>query len=167
MAEDSLFQINLVTPERILLTGMASEAVLRTAEGDVTFLANHTPLVGSVEAGVVRVIRPDEDDLRVAVHGGFVQVEQGVVLEGGDTDGQTTGSRVTLLLGVAELADEVDVEAARADLEAAESKVAELTGAGRPAGETDESDPALAEAEADAAWARARIDAVDATATAG
>jgi F-type H+-transporting ATPase subunit epsilon len=166
MADDSLFQIELVTPERILLTGMASEAVLRTAEGDVTFLANHTPLVGSVEAGVVRVVRPEEDDLRVAVHGGFVQVEQGVELAG-DGDAPTTGSRVTLLLGVAELADEIDVEAARADLEAAEAKVAELGGSGRTAGEGDEADPALAAAEADAAWARARLEAVDATAAAG
>ena len=35
MADDSLFQINLVTPERILFNGMASEVVLRTGEGDV------------------------------------------------------------------------------------------------------------------------------------
>ena len=67
MADDSLFQINLVTPERILLTGMASEVILRTGEGDVTFLAGHTPLVGTVQPGVVRVVRPEADEVRVAL----------------------------------------------------------------------------------------------------
>ena len=51
MADDAQFQITLVTPERILLGGMASEVILRTGEGDATFLAGHTPLVGSVAAG--------------------------------------------------------------------------------------------------------------------
>ena len=45
MADDAQFQINLVTPERILLSGMATEVLLRTGEGDATFLANHTALV--------------------------------------------------------------------------------------------------------------------------
>ena len=88
MADDSQFQINLVTPERILLTGMATEVMLRTGEGDATFLAGHTPLVGTVQPGVVRVVRPEGDEVRVAVHGGFTQVEQDVALdaEGADED---------------------------------------------------------------------------------
>ena len=130
MADDTLFQINLVTPERILLTGMASEVILRTGEGDVTFLAGHAPLVGTVQPGVIRVVRPDGDDVRVAVHGGFTQVEQDVDLDGDDEG--ATGSRVTLLLGVAELAEEIDVDRARAALEAAEARVAELGGGGQP-----------------------------------
>ncbi len=79
MADSKLFTVNLVTPERVLLTGLASEVILRTGEGDATFLAGHTPLVGTVEPGVVRVVRPEGDEDRVAVHGGFVQVETGVV----------------------------------------------------------------------------------------
>ena len=59
MADDAQFQINLVTPERILLSGLATEVMLRTGDGDATFLANHTALVGSVKPGVVRVTRPD------------------------------------------------------------------------------------------------------------
>ena len=125
MADESLFQINVVTPERILLTGMASEVFLRTGDGDLAFLAGHTPLVGSVQPGVVRVVRPEGDEVRVAVHGGFTQVEQGVPL-GDDADDAST--RVTLLVGVAELAEEIDVDRARVALEAAEARVAELGG---------------------------------------
>jgi F-type H+-transporting ATPase subunit epsilon len=164
MADDSLFQINLVTPERILLTGMASEVILRTGEGDVTFLAGHSPLVGTVQPGVVRVVRPEGDDVRVAVHGGFTQVEQGVPLDADGAGDDTTGSRVTLLVGVAELAEEIDVDRARAALEATEARVAELGGsANRTPAEGEEADPERVEAEAALRRAQVRLEAVDAS----
>ena len=104
MADESVFAVELVTPERVLLSGAATEVTLRTGEGDLSFLAGHTPLVGTIKPGVVGVVRPDEDEVRVASHGGFVQVEQGL-----DTDDGSSGTRVTLLFGVAELAEEIDV----------------------------------------------------------
>ena len=165
MDDESLFQINLVTPERILLTGMASEVILRTGEGDVTFLAGHTPLVGTVQPGVVRIVRPEADEVRVAVHGGFTQVEQGVVLEG-EGDDAVTGTRVTLLIGVAELAEEIDVDRARAALETAEARLADLGGtANRTPAEGEEADPELVEAEAALRRAQVRLEAVDASVT--
>ena len=164
MADDSLFQITLVTPERILLSGMASEVILRTGEGDVTFLAGHTPLVGTVQPGVVRVVRPEGDDARVAVHGGFTQVEQHVDLDAPDAEDDANGTRVTLLIGVAELAEEIDVDRARAALETAEGRLAELGGsASRTPGEDDEPDPQLVAAEAALRRAQVRLEAVDAS----
>ncbi|HEY7915609.1 MAG TPA: hypothetical protein VIC86_01405 [Acidimicrobiales bacterium] len=173
MADDNLFTINLVTPERILLTGLATEVILRTGEGDATFLAGYAPLVGSVEPGVVRVVRPDGDEERVATHGGFVQVEQHVPADGADgPDGPeaaevgTSGTRVTMLVGVAELAAEIDAERARAALTAAEAQVAELTGSGgrgTATAEDAEPDAELADAEAALLRAQVRLEAVDAT----
>jgi F-type H+-transporting ATPase subunit epsilon len=171
MADDNPFQIELVTPERILLTGSASEVILRTGEGDVTFLAGHTPLVGTVEPGVVRVARPEGGVVKVAVHGGFVQVEQDVPA-GSDATGEgagasgTSGTRVTVLAGVAELAEEIDTERARVALEGAESRVAELGGSARSSGEGDEPDAELVEAEAALRRAQVRLEASEATATA-
>lgn len=173
MAEANQFTIDLVTPERVLLTGLATEVILRTGDGDATFLANHTPLVGTVEPGVVRVVRDEGDEERVAVHGGFVQVETGVVAEDGDPVG--SGSRVTMLIGVAELAGEIDVDRARAALEAADARLAELgaagrttgTGAGSAPGEGEEVDPEVAEAEAERLRAQVRLEAVEATASSG
>ena len=165
MADDSLFQINVVTPERILLTGTASEVFLRTGEGDLAFLAGHTPLVGTVQPGVVRIVRPEADEVRVAVHGGFTQVEQGVVLDG-EGDDAVTGTRVTLLIGVAELAEEIDVDRARAALETAEARLADLGGtANRTPAEGEEADPELVEAEAALRRAQVRLEAVDASVT--
>ena len=169
MADDNPFQIELVTPERILLTGSASEVILRTGEGDVTFLAGHTPLVGTVEPGVVRVARPEGGVVKVAVHGGFVQVEQDVPA-GSDAAGEgagASGTRVTVLAGVAELAEEIDTERARVALEGAEPRVAELGGSARSSGEGDEPDAELVEAEAALRRAQVRLAASEATGTAG
>ncbi len=163
MADDAQFPINLVTPERILLTGMATEVMLRTGEGDVTFLAGHTPLVGSVKPGVVRVVRPDGDVVKVAVHGGFTQVELHVA--SGTDDDVVAGSRVTVLVGVAELAEEIDADRARVALEAAEARVGELGSAAKTPAEGEEADPELVEAEAAVLRAQVRLEAVDAATT--
>jgi F-type H+-transporting ATPase subunit epsilon len=167
MADSDLFTIKLVTPERILLTGLASEVILRTGEGDVTFLAGHAPLVGSIEPGVVRVVRAEGEEERVAVHGGFVQVEQHVPADDADEAGSSSGTRVTMLVGVAELAEDIDVERAQVAQTAAEARVAEVTGSsGRAgAGPADDAEPDAELVEAEAALRRAevRLETVDAT----
>ncbi len=165
MADEDQFAIELVTPERILVTGSATEVILRTREGDVTFLAGHTPLVGTIEPGVVRVVRADDEVERVAVHGGFVQVEQGAADEVA-AGPAAAGTRVTMLVGVAELAGEIDMDRARAALDGAEARVAELAGAGgRGAGtgsaEGEEPDHDLIEAEAALLRAQVRLEATD------
>ncbi len=165
MADEHLFALELVTPERVLVSGRASEVVLRTAEGDLTFLAGHTPLIGTVEPGVVRATLEGGEVERLASHGGFVQVEYGVELDGAD-EGAERGTRVTMLLGVAELVSEIDVERARAALEAAEARLAELGTAGRTA-EGDEADPEVAEAEGERRRAQTRLDAVEEPSTTG
>jgi F-type H+-transporting ATPase subunit epsilon len=162
MADTNEFTISLVTPERVLIEGRATEVVLRTGEGDAAFLPGHTPLVGTLQPGVVRVVGAEGEEQRVAVHGGFVQVELGVA--GGD-DESAPGSRVTLLVGVAELAEEIDVDRARLALDAAEARLSELVGAGSrsPGGdEGEEADPELVEAEAELRRAQVRLEAADA-----
>jgi len=179
MADDSIFSVRLVTPERVLVSGLATEVVLRTREGDITFLAGSAPVVGTVEPGVVRIttagggaegLEPstDGDVLRVAVHGGFVQVEQHVTPEGDEAaalEDSATGTRVTVLAGVAELAGEIDTERAQTAHDAAEAKVAELSSAaaGRPStGEDDVVDPELAEAQAALRRSEVRLEATEA-----
>jgi len=109
------------------------------------------------------VVRPEGEVVRVAVHGGFTQVEQNVPLVGDDAAEDATSSRVTLLVGVAELADEIDPDRARAALDAAEARVAELGGTGKALAEGEEADPELVEAEAALLRARVRLEAADAS----
>ncbi len=173
MADDSLFDVQLVTPERILVSGPASEVILRTGDGDASFLAGHTPLVGTVQPGVLRVIRPEGEVEVVAVHGGFVQVEKRLVDEDGPGGSPapvlTGGTRVTLLIGVAELAEEIDAARARTALEGAEARVSELgvaggRSSGSGVGEGDEPDADVVEAEAALLRAQVRLEAVEASA---
>lgn len=93
------FDVELVTPERILFQGPAEQVVLRTREGDLAFLAGHAPLIGAVEPCVVRIQHGEGARLqRVAVHGGFVR---------------TTANRTVIAAAVAELAEEIDLDRAR------------------------------------------------------
>ena len=64
-----------VTPEAALFAGEATAAISRSSIGDLTILDGHTPLVGDVVAGVVRIERPDDTVDAYVVHGGFFQVE--------------------------------------------------------------------------------------------
>lgn len=136
-------QACLVTPERVLFEGEADFVVMRTEGGEIMFLPNHAPFVAAVDITVVRIAPagsepspaagPPEassatDEVKAAVHGGYVHVADNAVL---------------VLAGVAELADEIDVDRARRALERAEAELErggepEAAGAGhRPEVETD------------------------------
>jgi F-type H+-transporting ATPase subunit epsilon len=168
--DDNLFSVQVLAPDRVLLTGRAEQVIMRTEDGDITFLDGHTPLVGAVVPCVVRVVREGDDEERIAVHGGFVQVEQLAEAES-DDDGKSgppggdTGTRVTVLASVAELSEEIDADRARVALEAAQARVAELTAAsGRSSSsEGDDADAELVEAEAAVRRAEVRLEASGAT----
>jgi F0F1-type ATP synthase epsilon subunit len=104
---DDVFGLEVVTPEQSLVAGGATAVVLATSEGDLTVLDGHTPLVGDVVPGLVKVDLPDGTELHLAVHGGFLQVDtspgaaEGLAEGDGPLPGLST--RVTVLAGIAEL----------------------------------------------------------------
>ena len=104
-------QVELVSVERAIWSGEATGVFARTVVGELGILPGHTPLLGALEPGrVVRIVREGEDELRVAVHGGFLSVRK---------DG------VSVLAEMAETADEIDVSRARAALDSADSDTPE------------------------------------------
>ena len=145
------FEASLVTPERTLLEEQVQIVFLRTDGGDSAYMPGHTPLIGAVVPGLVRFQHEDGTEERVAVHGGFVQVE---------------GDHVTVLAPIAELAQDIDVERARRALEAATQQVAELAGTRSGTGDGGEEarpDQALVEAEAAQRRAEVRLEVAGAT----
>ena len=122
------FTLEVVTPEHLLVEASADGLVLRTAEGDMTVLDGHTSLIAAVVPCAVRVDPVEGEPVRLALHGGFLQVDTAPVDGGSGPGGLAT--RVTLLAGVAELATEIDVERARRAKEAAETRLAEIAGRG-------------------------------------
>jgi F-type H+-transporting ATPase subunit epsilon len=152
---DDVFGVEVVTPEQSLVAGGATAIVLATSEGALTVLDGHTPLVGDVVPGLVKVDLADGTQLRLAVHGGFVQVDTspGAAegLAGGDGPLPGLSTRVTVLAGIAELSEEIDIPRAERAREVAAQRVAELssgrgTSADQSAG-TDAPDLPLREAQ--------------------
>jgi F-type H+-transporting ATPase subunit epsilon len=145
------FAARLVTPEAVVFDEEVEAVILRTGVGDATFLAGHAQLVGSVEPGLVRFVRTEGSEQRVAAHGGFVHVE---------ADG-----RVTVLPPMAELAEDIDLDRARNSLEAAATRLAELAAEGRTSehakDETTSVDIEVEEAEAARRRAQVRVEVAE------
>ena len=110
---DGVFGVEVVTPEQSLYAGGARSVVLATSDGALTVLDGHTPLVGDVVPCELKVEAAEGELLRLAVHGGFLQVDtspgaaEGLAEGDGPLPGLST--RVTVLAGIAELAEEIDV----------------------------------------------------------
>ena len=159
---DGVFGVEIVTPEQSLFAGGATSIVLATSEGDLTVLDGHTPLVGDVVHCEVKVEQAEGTLVRLAVHGGFLQVDTSPGAAAGlaEGDGPLPGlsTRVTVLAGVAELASEIDVPRAEQARERAAQRVGELgSGRGPAAAEDLEVDVELAEAEGALARAELRL----------
>jgi F-type H+-transporting ATPase subunit epsilon len=102
--------VDLVSPERILLSVEANEVIARTlGGGDIAFLTGHAPFIGALDTWPLEVLLPDGTSERAAVHGGFISV---------------VGDRVKILSDLAELSGQIDVERAQAALDRAEAAAA-------------------------------------------
>lgn len=95
--------VEIVAVERSVWSGKATFVFTRTTSGEIGVLPRHTPLVAQlVDDAMVRVEREGEDDLRIAVDGGFLSVtEHGVII----------------LAESAEFESEIDADAAKTDSE--------------------------------------------------
>jgi F-type H+-transporting ATPase subunit epsilon len=151
------FALKVLTPDRVLVDADAAALVLRSSDGDMTVLDGHTSVVAGVVPGVVRIDPDEGEPLRLAVHGGFLQVDTGPGGEG--PSGLAT--EVALMAGVAELVSEIDVQRARRARDEAEALLADLR-AGRP---EEGREPSAEEEGAASALARAqlRLEAAGAT----
>jgi F-type H+-transporting ATPase subunit epsilon len=99
-------EVHVVTPEREVWSGSATEVIARGIEGDVGILTGHAPLLIRLAIGPLQVQREDGSWLRAVVDGGFLHVST--------EEGRT---RVDVLASGAALADEIDAEAVRRRVE--------------------------------------------------
>lgn len=106
MADNDQLHVELVAADRTVWSGEATMVVAKTAEGDIGVLRNHMPVLSLLVEGVVEITPVDGDRIFGAVDGGFLSV---------------ANNRVSILSQFAVLSDEIDVEAARAELESAQA----------------------------------------------
>lgn len=101
------FHVDVVSPEATVWSGEATFVIARTPDGEIGILADHEPVMASLETGAVVVDAVDGGRVTIGVHGGFLQI---------------LDNQVTLLTDRATLADGGRDEAARLAEELAESE---------------------------------------------
>ena len=107
MADSDQLQVELVAADRTVWSGQATMVVAKTAEGDIGVLRNHMPVLSLLVDGIVEIVPVDGERMFAAVDGGFLSV---------------ANNRVSILSQFAALSHEIDVAAARAELESAQSQ---------------------------------------------
>jgi F-type H+-transporting ATPase subunit epsilon len=105
-----LFDVSLVTPEGPAFEGEAEMTIVPGAAGEIGILARHAPLIATLKAGSTRVYidRASENLKEYATGPGFFKVEL---------------DRAIALVDDAVLADEIDEERARRQLEDAQREL--------------------------------------------
>jgi F-type H+-transporting ATPase subunit epsilon len=106
MADDkgTGLHVELVAADRTVWSGEASMVIARTVEGDVGILRGHTPILSLLTEAAIEIASAD-GVVHAAVEGGFISV---------------ANDRVSILSEGALLAEEIKVDEARAELDAAE-----------------------------------------------
>ena len=109
MAEENrLFQVEIITPDRVFYTGEGDMIEFTTASGEIGVYKKHIPLTTVLAPGIVKIHKTGEDDVIAAVHSGFAEI---------------LPDKVTLLAEIAEI-DKNRAEAAR---QRAEERLAHRT----------------------------------------
>jgi F-type H+-transporting ATPase subunit epsilon len=102
--------VDIVAVEREIWSGKGTFVFTRTTSGEIGVLPRHIPLVAQlVDDAMVRVEREGEDDLRIAVGGGFMSV---------------TDDGVIILAESAEFESEINADEARKDADSDDPGVA-------------------------------------------
>ena len=130
------FALRVVTPRRQLLAEQVREVTAPGTAGEFGVLPDHITFLTSLEIGTMSY-RADRGVRRVAIRAGFAEVLNNVM---------------TVLADDAAFAEDIDVAAARADLQEADAKLRSLSPL----------DDAYASADANRRWAQARIETASA-----
>lgn len=94
------FQLEVATPDRLIVQEHVSEAQIPARDGYIGVLPGHAPLIAELKTGVLSYVVAGQSK-HLAIHGGFVEV---------------LGDKVRVLADLAERADEIDAARAQAAL---------------------------------------------------
>ena len=110
--------VNVVSAERALWSCSAKSVVAKTPEGEIGIMPGHEPVLALLVDSALRIEEADGTRMLVAVHGGFFSVDSNVV---------------NVIAEIAELAEDIDLDRAKAALAAAQAANDEDTSAVRRA----------------------------------
>jgi len=104
---DKTLMLEVVTPERKVLSEKTSSIIVPAIEGYLGILPNHAPMISGLEPGVVKYKVAGEYK-KMAISGGFLEVSD---------------NKASILANTAEMAEEIDVKRAQAAKERAEKRL--------------------------------------------
>jgi F-type H+-transporting ATPase subunit epsilon len=102
-----LFNLEIVTPERVFFSGQVEMVVLNTPDGQIGVLAGHIPMVVAVAAGPVKMLKEGKWNTAFLSEG-FMEIKQ---------------KNSVILADTAEWPDEIDENRARAAKQRAEERL--------------------------------------------
>ncbi len=104
------FRLIVVTPEKVFFDGETTQIIVRTTEGDIGIMANHTSLVASLPSGPLK-IKQDNGEWHIAA------VSTGLLKVG--------GNKVSILANAVEWGEDIDIEWAKRSEEDARRRLSE------------------------------------------
>ena len=93
------FHLEIVTPERVLLSEQVRHVRAPGLEGSLGILAGHAPLMTALMVGLIKVDHENGDEEYIATSGGFMEVKR---------------DKTIILADTAERADDIDLSRAEA-----------------------------------------------------
>ncbi len=91
-------KVEVVATDSQVWSGEASRVVLRTKSGEIGLLPGHSPLLASLADGPISIKPLEGEEIKAAIHGGFVTVDS---------------NNVIVLAETAELASQIDIKRAQ------------------------------------------------------
>ena len=103
-------EVEVVSAERRLWSGEASEVYARSLDGEIGILPSHQPALLALDIAPVKVVKDDGTEDRIAVHNGFLYFRD---------------NRLVILADIAELASEIEMSRAERQKVEAERRLAD------------------------------------------
>ena len=108
MSDSNLFELKVITPERIFFEVQVSMVEFNTTEGELGVFKGHIPLTVIVDPGIL-TITTEDGPRNAALHAGFAEI---------------LPDKVTILAELVEWPAEIDAKRAEAAKERAEIRLA-------------------------------------------
>ncbi|MGF1493722.1 MAG: ATP synthase F1 subunit epsilon [Microcoleaceae cyanobacterium] len=104
-----VLNVRVIAPNRTIWDDEAEEVILPSTTGQLGILSGHAPMMTALDTGVMQVRKTGNDSswVPIVLFGGFAEIDE---------------NEITVLVNGAESAEGIDLETARAEYDAAQSK---------------------------------------------
>ena len=111
MAENNLFSLKIITPDRMFYEGQVAIGEFNTAEGEIGIYKKHVPTTVIISPGILTITETDGTK-EAALHAGFAEILQ---------------DEVVIMAEIVEWPEEIDLKRAEAARERAEERLRSKT----------------------------------------